>query len=94
MFDIINIVLFIFLSLIINHLLTNKENFECDVNMHDLETCFKRTQQQNTLKINEAKSKRKSIMKSIKQLKDLSLKNEVIIGRNRKGVVGLQQQSK
>tara|TARA_B100001093_G_scaffold520098_1_gene612674 strand:- start:6018 stop:6302 length:285 start_codon:yes stop_codon:yes gene_type:complete len=94
MFDIVNIVIFVFLSLIINHLLSNKENFECDVNLHDLETCFKRTQQQNSLKINEAKSKKKNIMKLINQLKDNSLKNEVLITQNRKGVVGLQQNPK
>ena len=94
MFDIVNIVIFIFLSLIINHLLNNKENFECDVNLHDLETCFKRTQQQNSLKINEAKSKRKSIMKSLNKLKDLSIKNEALIAQNRKGVVGLQENPK
>ena len=94
MFDIVNIIIFIFLTLIINHLLNNKENFECNVNMQDLETCFKRTQQQNSLKINEAKSKRKNIMKLINQLKDKVLKNEALIVQNRKGVVGLQQNPK
>ena len=94
MFDIVNIIIFIFLTLIINHLLNNKENFECNVNMQDLETCFKRTQQQNSLKINEAKSKRKNVMKLINQLKDKVLKNEALIVQNRKGVVGLQQNPK
>lgn len=94
MFDIVNIVIFIFLSLIINHLLNNKESFECNVNLYDLETCFKRTQQQNSLKINEAKSKKKNIMKLINQLKDKLLKNEVLIVQNRKGVVGLQENQK
>jgi len=94
MFDIVNIVLFIFLTLIINHLLNKKENFECNVDMQDLETCFKRTQQQNSLKINEAKSKRKNIMKTMKELKDKLLKNEALIAQNRKGIVGLQENPK
>ena len=39
-------------------------------------------------------SKRKNIMKLIKDLKDTALKSEVLIAQNRKGVVGLQQNPK
>ena len=76
MLNIVNIVLVLFLFIIINHFLFYKENFECDVNLTSKETCFRRTQKQNGLKI--------------KELKKLAGKSEKKIGQNRQGVKGLQ----
>tara|TARA_B110000003_G_scaffold44401_1_gene41968 strand:+ start:2243 stop:2524 length:282 start_codon:yes stop_codon:yes gene_type:complete len=90
MLNIVNIVLVLFLFIIINHFLFYKENFECDVNLTSKETCFRRTQKQNSLKINEAKSMRKEIYKAMKELKKLAGKSEKKIGQNRQGVKGLQ----
>ena len=89
MLNIVNIVLVIFLFLIINNLLFYKENFECDVKMNSMETCFRRTQKQNGLKISEAKKRRKDIYKSIKKIRAMALKQEEKIGLNRQGVNGL-----
>lgn len=89
MFNIVNIVLVIFLYLIINNLLFYKENFECNVKMNSMETCFRRTQRQNGLKINEAKKLRKEINKSIKDIRAMALKQEEKIASNRQGVNGL-----
>jgi len=92
MFNIVNIVIVIFLGLIIHHfLLNNKESFDCDVKLNSLESCFRRTQKQNGLKINEAKSTKKQIDKIINDVKKMANKHEAKIGRNRQGVVGLQQ---
>ena len=90
MLNIVNIVLVLFLFIIINHFLFYKENFECDVNLTSKETCFRRTQKQNGLKINEAKSMRKEIYKMMKELKKLAAKSEKKIASNRQGVKGLQ----
>lgn len=90
MLNIVNIVLVLFLFIIINHFLSYEENFECDVNLTSKETCFRRTQKQNSLKINEAKSMRKEIYKMIKELKKSASKSEKKIASNRQGVKGLQ----
>jgi len=90
MLNIVNIVLVLFLFIIINHFLSYKENFECDVNLTSKETCFRRTQKQNSLKINEAKSMRKEIYKMMKELKKLASQSEKKIASNRQGVKGLQ----
>jgi uncharacterized protein YpmB len=90
MINIVNIILVIFLYLIINHFLFYKENFECNVKLNSAETCFRRTQKQNSLKINEAKTMRKQIYKMIKGLKKLANKSEKQIGINRQSVKGLQ----
>jgi predicted Holliday junction resolvase-like endonuclease len=90
MLNIVNIVLVLFLFIIINHFLSYQENFECDVNLTSKETCFRRTQKQNGLKINEAKSMRKEIYKMMKELKKLAGKSEKKIAQNRQGVKGLQ----
>jgi uncharacterized protein Smg (DUF494 family) len=60
------------------------------VNLTSKETCFRRTQKQNSLKINEAKSMRKEIYKTMKELKKLAGKSEKKIIQNRQGVKGLQ----
>jgi len=91
MLNIVNIVLVLFLFIIINHFLSYQENFECDVNLTSKETCFRRTQKQNGLKINEAKSMRKEIYKIMKELKKLASKSEKKIASNRQGVKGLQE---
>jgi len=91
MLNIVNIVLVLFLFIIINHFLSYQENFECDVNLTSKETCFRRTQKQNGLKINEAKSMRKEIYKMMKELKKLASKSEKKIASNRQGVKGLQE---
>ena len=91
MLNIVNIVLVLFLFIIINHFLSYQENFECDVNLKSKETCFRRTQKQNGLKINEAKSMRKEIYKMMKELKKLASKSEKKIASNRQGVKGLQE---
>ena len=92
MLNIVNVVLIIFLFLIINHFLSFKENFKCDINLHSVETCFRRTQKQNSLKINEAKSGRKEIYKMMKEIKKLANKSEEKIASNRQGVKGLENQ--
>ena len=47
----INIIIILFLGLIMYHVISNnKEFFDCDVKMNDLETCFRRTQKQNGFK--------------------------------------------
>ena len=88
----INIVIVLFGGLIMLHVLSsNKEYFECDINVNDLETCFKRTQKQNSLKIKEAKTTQKSVAKILADVKKMAEKQEEKIVSNRKGVVGLQQ---
>ena len=88
----INIVIVLFGGLIMFHVLSsNKEYFDCDINVSDLETCFKRTQKQNGLKIKEAKTTQKSVAKILADVKKMAEKNEGKIVSNRKGVVGLQQ---
>ena len=88
----INIVIVLFGGLIMLHVLSsNKEYFECDINVNDLETCFKRTQKQNSLKIKEAKTTQKSVAKILADVKKMAEKQEEKIISNRKGVVGLQQ---
>ena len=88
----INIVIVLFGGLIMLHVLSNnKEYFECDINVNDLETCFKRTQKQNSLKIKEAKTTRKSVAKILADVKKMAEKQEEKIISNRKGVVGLQE---
>ena len=93
MFNIlINIIIVLFLGLIMNHIISNnKEYFDCDVKMNDLETCFRRTQQQNGLKLKEAKTTKKTVAKILADVKKISEKNEAKIASNRRGVVGLQQ---
>ena len=51
--------------------------------MNSMETCFRRTQRQNGLKINEAKKLRKEIYKSIKDIRAMALKQEEKIASNR-----------
>ena len=88
----INIVIVLFGGLIMLHVLSsNKEYFECDINVNDMETCFKRTQKQNSLKIKEAKTTQKSVAKILADVKKMAEKQEEKIVSNRKGVVGLQQ---
>jgi len=88
----INIIIVFFFGLIMYHVISNnKEHFECDVKMNDLETCFRRTQQQNGLKIKEAKTTQNTVAKILASVKKISEKNEVKIVSNRRGVVGLQQ---
>ena len=88
----INIVIVLFGGLIMLHVLSsNKEYFDCDINVNDLETCFKRTQKQNSLKIKEAKTTQKSVAKILADVKKMADKQEQKIMSNRKGVVGLQQ---
>ena len=88
----INIVIFFFCGLFMYHSLSsNKEFFECDINVNDLETCFKRTQKQNSLKIKEAKTTKKSVAKILADVKKMADKQEEKIISNRKGVIGLQQ---
>jgi hypothetical protein len=93
MFDIlINIIIIIFLGLIMYHTISNnKEFFDCDVKMNDLETCFRRTQKQNGLKIKEAKTTQKTVAKILAEVKKIAEKNEGKIMSNRRGVVGLQE---
>jgi len=74
------------------HVLSNnKEYFDCDINVNDLETCFKRTQKQNGLKIKEAKTTQKSVAKILADVKKMAAKQEEKIMTNRKGVIGLQE---
>ena len=88
----INIVIVLFGGLIMLHVLSsNKEYFECDINVSDLETCFKRTQKQNGLKIKEAKTTQKSVAKILADVKKMAAKQEEKILTNRKGVIGLQE---
>ena len=88
----INIIIIIFGGLIMYHVLSsNKEYFDCDINVNDLETCFKRTQKQNSLKIKEAKTTQKSVAKILADVKKMAEKNEGKIISNRKGVIGLQE---
>ena len=92
MFSLINVIIFFFLFLIINHFLfNNKENFECDLNL-DAETCFKKTQKSNSVKINNAKSLQKVVSKSIDEVKKLRDKLEARAVKNRKAIVGLESQ--
>lgn len=88
----INIIIVFFGGLLIyNCLSNNKEFFECDININDLETCFKRTQKQNSLKIKEAKTTQKSVAKILADVKKMAEKQEEKIISNRKGVIGLQE---
>ena len=88
----INIIIIIFGGLIMYHVLSsNKEYFDCDINVNDLETCFKRTQKQNGLKIKEAKTTQKSVAKILADVKKMAAKQEEKILTNRKGVIGLQE---
>lgn len=93
MYDIlINIIIVFFGGLFMYHSLSsNKEYFECDINVNDLETCFKRTQKQNSLKIKEAKTTQKSVAKILADVKKMALKQEEKIVSNRQGVIGLQE---
>tara|TARA_B100000902_G_scaffold376378_1_gene407380 strand:- start:1297 stop:1623 length:327 start_codon:yes stop_codon:yes gene_type:complete len=88
----INIIIIVFGGFIMYHVLSsNKEYFDCDINMNDLEKCFKRTQKQNSLKIKEAKTTQKSVAKILADVKKMASKHEEKIISNRKGVIGLQQ---
>jgi len=93
MYDFItNIIIIFFCGLIMFHVLSNnKEYFDCDINVNDLETCFKRTQKQNGLKIKEAKTTQKSVAKILADVKKMAAKQEEKIMTNRKGVIGLQE---
>ena len=88
----INIVIIFFGGLFMYHSLSgNKEFFECDINVNDLETCFKRTQKQNSLKIKEAKTTQKSVAKILADVKKMANKQEEKIISNRRGVIGLEE---
>jgi Skp family chaperone for outer membrane proteins len=88
----INIIIIIFGGFIMCHVLSsNKEYFDCDININDLETCFKRTQNQNGLKIKEAKTTQKTVAKILADVKKMAEKQEGKIATNRQGVIGLQE---
>ena len=88
----INIIIVIFGGFIMHHVLSsNKEYFDCDINVNDLEACFKRTQKQNSLKLKEAKTTQKSVAKILTDVKKMASKHEEKIISNRKGVIGLQE---
>ena len=91
MLNIVNVVLVLFLFIIINHFLSYEENFECNVNLTSKETCFRRTQKQNGLKIKEAKTTQKTVAKILADVKKIAETNEGKIASNRRGVIGLQQ---
>jgi len=93
MYDfLINIIIIIFGGFILHHVLSsNKEYFDCDINMNDLEKCFKRTQNQNSLKIKEAKTTQKSVAKILTDVKKMAEKQESKIITHRQGVIGLQE---
>ncbi len=88
----INIIIIVFGGFIMYHVLSsNKEYFDCDINVNDLEACFKRTQKQNSLKLKEAKTTQKSVAKILTDVKKMAEKQEGKIVTNRQGVIGLQE---